>query len=564
MVKFGRHLQFYLECEHPASETSHYFVPYNKLRDEQIEFKQPQLHLNPCSFEAAWREALRLATDDFQESTTSCWKTVFEAISSISNARGAGLEMALRLYTPTVGISPSQDLLVFLKGIYSAAAKNSEALRKLVKKFDKHIGSIYLSDVLLPELYSSNFFMGQNVIAMAISVLRELLDDLDEVYDDHNDHNGNMSDYLNQNGFQNHEESDEFAVSRRAEEMMWLREMTQHLQKEDIEHAVAHRGFHNPRGRSDLRPLENSLAAFEAAWSNGVHLCECDVALTKDEKIVLAHDDDFTRLALDPASNLANVKVCNLTFKELIALTLKNGVRAPLLLDVLRSAREIGPDAKLIIEIKPGHDQAGTALARLFGRYPSLVAHVEVVMSFDLWAMHTLRDSLNRTFRQSHIQSMDNNQSNSRNSVSHSTKSDRIRALSVDSTFDDCHDSTLSSQIALPKLMLLTVAGPPTGCYELWTDVHDYSSINGWLRTDNSNIDGVYVQFQSEMMEADGALKLRALSQKFAVGVWGLNGIDPDDYKTMNFLVKNCGVTYFNTDLPRDFLGMKSTQMISV
>ena len=29
---------------------------------------------------------------------------------------------------------------------------------------------------------------------------------------------------------------------------------------------------------------------------------------------------------------------------------------------------------------------------------------------------------------------------------------------------------------------------------------------------------------------------------------------DPDDYETMRYLVNKCGISFFNTDLPRDFL----------
>ena len=56
---------------------------------------------------------------------------------------------------------------------------------------------------------------------------------------------------------------------------------------DDLAHLVAHRGFHSPLDRSDRRPLENSLAAYEAAWANGISLCECDVMLTRDGVLVL-------------------------------------------------------------------------------------------------------------------------------------------------------------------------------------------------------------------------------------------------------------------------------------
>jgi hypothetical protein len=112
----------------------------------------------------------------------------------------------------------------------------------------------------------------------------------------------------------------------------------------------------------------------------------------------------------------------------------------------------------------------------------------------------------------------------------------------------------VSIGVKKPKLMLLTVAHVPADNYELWVDCNDYSPIDGWLQTDGSCLDGVYVRFEPEMMEPDGAAELMALCKKYTVGVWGVVNKDPDDYETMRYLVKECGVSYFNTDLPRTFL----------
>ena len=98
--------------------------------------------------------------------------------------------------------------------------------------------------------------------------------------------------------------------------------------------------------------------AYEAAWTNGVHLCECDIALTKDERVILAHDENFARLGMDPTSPLCNRTVRDLTFKELMSIPLKSGARPPLLFDVLRSAAAIGGDAKMIVESKAGNAEA--------------------------------------------------------------------------------------------------------------------------------------------------------------------------------------------------------------
>ena len=80
-------------------------------------------------------------------------------------------------------------------------------------------------------------------------------------------------------------------TTRRAEEVAWLRSLSWPT------NVVAHRGFHSPSDL-DRRPIENSLEAYEMAWTAGVKLCECDVAVTSDGQIVLGHDADYERLAL--------------------------------------------------------------------------------------------------------------------------------------------------------------------------------------------------------------------------------------------------------------------------
>lgn len=541
MVKFGRHLQFFLECE-DESETS-YIVPYNKLRDE-IFANQHKTFVDPSySFEQEWRSALEHASKDYQESMSSCMNSLFEAIANIPNVRGASFEAALKIYTSTVGAKACRDLLIFLKNIQSAASLNSEGLRKLVKKYDKQQESSLntLSTTLLPQLYMTNFFAGAKALNEAIETLRDQLDDLDEEYeDDYEAYSDDEKNYREEK--KQSEDYEEILIGRRANEMLWFRDTVRQIPQEDIKHAVAHRGFHNPTGRSDLRPLENSLAAFEAAWSNGMQICECDVSLTKDEKLVMCHDSNFARLSLDPSSDTSNTTVSDLTFKELIALTLKNGVRAPLLSDVLNSASMIGPDKKLIVEIKPGNNQAAMALARLLTKNPEYCNHIDSIMSFDLWSMHSLKQVLK--------QNLEHLQSTSPVRLSSSVDSQMFRKAS--SAKDSLLDT--ANAITLPKILLLTVADPPKDNYELWVDCSDYSPVDGWVNTDESCLDGVYVKFESEMLEADGRAELHALCSKYTVGIWGVVNKDPDDYKTMRYLVNECGVSYFNTDMPHDFL----------
>ena len=404
MVKFGRHLQFYIESE--ITESSQFtIVDYSALRD-LIECDGDSILRIKNTFIDQWHAALTTSIQEFNQAMTQAWSIVFSAISHISQARGAPQETALKLYPPTVGTTKSQDLLMTLKDIQSAALLNSEALRKLVKKYDKNSKQVEecLSDILLPKLFSSSIVMGLPALDASIDILRDLLNDIDDDSSDspsthsttHSRSSSRCSSPHSQISAMEQDDRDSYEqelMELKANELHWLQHTVQEIHS-DLHTVVAHRGFHNPVDLCDRRPLENSLAAFEAAWSNGVHLCECDVALTKDEKIVLAHDEDFARLALDPAWNNARTKVKDLTYKQLIALTLKNGVRAPLLEDVLRSAHEISPNAQLVIEIKPGNTEACRALSRLMMRNLELIPHIAIIMSFDLFAMHSMRSEM--------------------------------------------------------------------------------------------------------------------------------------------------------------------------
>ena len=64
-----------------------------------------------------------------------------------------------------------------------------------------------------------------------------------------------------------------------------------------IECLCAHRGYHNPAFESDpKRFLENTLPAFERGWEFS-ELAECDVQMTVDGKIIVAHDRTLWRVA---------------------------------------------------------------------------------------------------------------------------------------------------------------------------------------------------------------------------------------------------------------------------
>jgi len=361
-------------------------------------------------------------------------------------------------------------------------------------------------------------------------------------------------------------------VGRRAEEVAWLRSMAWPV------NVVAHRGFHSPSDL-DRRPIENSLEAYEMAWTAGLKLCECDVAVTSDGQIVLGHDEDYERLALKvPGCDHRVLKVGDLTLSQLISMPLKSGSRPPLLTEVLRSAAHIGGGCQLVIEIKPGNSAAVAALTNLFATSPQMLQQVAVVMSFDAFIMHEFAARLRELdIRLPTGAAAERNAAAGAPMASSSPKpsfkmaghatiaSARMRRAtpSLAASTQRLAEHQAMEPAArffggyLPKLMLLTVADKPLKPVELWLDLMTDTSA---VERNALGLDGLYIEFQPEMLRPEGKAALRRLTAATgAVGVWGrakaVDGGpgDPDDLVTLQQLVGD-GVTFVNSDLPRSFL----------
>ena len=382
---------------------------------------------NEDIFVRIWKQALNDAKDDFRNAREDIWQTVFVGIAANDDTadplvRGAHPGNAIKLYVDLTqchgGGTEAHDLLVRMIQVYRAASINSEGLRKLVKKSDKKNqkgGIQQLSSTLLPLLYTSSLYTGQSMVNDGIGLLRHLISGQNSNNNSDSGINGNgncngdslnggggSSGYSDGHNFnplikRNSESRHQESIDIRMMEVEWLKSLVRSIPPDELlPKLVAHRGFHHIKDRNDKRPVENSLSAYEMAWTCGIELCECDIALTKDEKLVLAHDENFERLSLDTRAANSKRKVSDLTFKELISMPLTSGVRPPLLIDVLRSASAISERSKLIIEIKPGNEVSAFALARLLMRHPDLRSSVAMIMSFDAATMHRLRAELDR------------------------------------------------------------------------------------------------------------------------------------------------------------------------
>jgi glycerophosphoryl diester phosphodiesterase len=111
--------------------------------------------------------------------------------------------------------------------------------------------------------------------------------------------------------------------------------------------------FVGHRGASYLAP-ENTMASIQLAWELGADAAECDVMLTRDNKVILFHDNNTKKLTGE------NHIIKETNWEELKKLSVKNretnlpkykNEPIPLLKEVLEV---IPSDRMLVIEIKTG------------------------------------------------------------------------------------------------------------------------------------------------------------------------------------------------------------------
>jgi glycerophosphoryl diester phosphodiesterase len=112
------------------------------------------------------------------------------------------------------------------------------------------------------------------------------------------------------------------------------------------------------RGCAGILP-ENTLAGFRHAIALGVDLVECDVHLTRDEQLVVIHDERVDR------TTDGTGEVRRLSLAEVRALDAGRGERVPTLQEVLEVVARGG--VGLLLELK-GEGTAGPALAAVRAR----------------------------------------------------------------------------------------------------------------------------------------------------------------------------------------------------
>eukprot|EP00301_Raphidiophrys_heterophryoidea_P019972 c4778_g1_i1.p1 GENE.c4778_g1_i1~~c4778_g1_i1.p1 ORF type:complete len:507 (-),score=85.04 c4778_g1_i1:245-1765(-) len=480
--------------------------------DQKVSDLQAQSHsrsINEADFVHAWREELEMVDKSFSRRLAEVLELLYSATKNESEACFDSVSQALRVAKENTTFA--EEVSGHLHSLLDFANTNSAALREAVIEWD-NLNQSKLFFTLRFELMSRSFHQNTFVLHLLEVLQLSTSQATSTASTTPNVVSPTSSPPLGSTPAPNS------WLPNLVSELVKLESIVQSTSGDLLKHLVAHRGFHCTTDRVH-RPIENTLQALEQAWVHGLHYCECDITLTLDGQIVLAHDTTLHRLSLFPNSSKSVVPIHTITFRDMIASPLKSGVRPALLQDVLESASRLGTSeqpAQLVIELKHGTPSTPQALVRFFAANPSYLSHVAVIMSFDLEMIHDFAQ--------------------------------RIQQLNWSLHANDEVDDTT----AWPKVMFLTCApGRKEYPHELEVGLDEPGLLRSLLERPTSKLDGAYVEFESSMLESGsrGQQQLRDLCTSMTMGVWGAK---PDNALTAK-TIADLGVKFVNTDLPSTF-----------
>lgn len=265
---------------------------------------------------------------------------------------------------------------------------------------------------------------------------------------------------------------------------------------------VLHRGYHDVEDVVNIRPLENTLEAFTKGWKMGVRYCECDITVTQDGKVILAHDNTLERVSTPEfICDSKKTPLSDLTFAEICKVSLKGGGRVPLLEQVLEAAIECA--GRLVIEFKSDGDwqRLVDCTLELFDEKPHLFKGVGIFMSFNHLIMKRLKEKL----------------------------------------------QTLG--IRLPPFLGLTDTHSTPGYEDIVWNIEDANSVTCAEQfMEDFNLDGLYVKYEKAFEDKQAQQKLAHMMKNKILGIWDAPDTIEDLQKWANF-----GFVFVNTDLTKHF-----------
>lgn len=158
---------------------------------------------------------------------------------------------------------------------------------------------------------------------------------------------------------------------------------------------VAHRGFRSINGENRMIDFENTLKICKAV--------EFDIRLTKDNQVIIFHDDTFKRIGD------ADVKVNDLTYQEIKALKFfqENPIATPpLFLDFITKLSEQFEMINVEIKEEPDRNYTQAELEIIFSTIKKLLNHTKaeiIVSSFDHYLLHQISQQITAPMKKGYL-----------------------------------------------------------------------------------------------------------------------------------------------------------------
>jgi len=275
---------------------------------------------------------------------------------------------------------------------------------------------------------------------------------------------------------------------------------------------VAHRGFHHSTKIKDweVRPTENGLPAYVAAFKLGLRLAECDITFTSDGILLLSHDEDFLRVSKNKRKHVEGLKICNQTYSFYKnQVVLQDGSTPPTLVQVLDLCKTYR--SRMVVELKHPAFGLSERVLDFFILNPDMLEYVESFISFNADTISILSRVMRRALRE---------------------------------------------LPRLPKFLFLAKFGETYDKHRSCFRMADMDKLHEVIK--NGKLDGLIIKH--DFVGEHPTLKTVAFSKEFKeflerydVGIYGLGSSGNDRLDYIKRLLSH-GFSYVNTDLSVNFL----------
>ena len=139
---------------------------------------------------------------------------------------------------------------------------------------------------------------------------------------------------------------------------------------------VYHRGYHRLNNNDITKPIENTLEAFVEAYNNGAKLVECDIRLSKDNEIIIWHDETVNSYTSNRKKGAKLLSELELSKIKRIKLINKSQIITLNELIFFIYNRNI----KLVLDVKT--ELTGIVLANYLNKNKHFIKKIELIISF--------------------------------------------------------------------------------------------------------------------------------------------------------------------------------------